>query len=103
VGILERELSQGCRLIEIPDLGHTSPDSIAEGLDFLDAPRGRKSEVSNSPAKASATSMLQPIKAEMKSSPAKAQRLFTQLWENHPELRENQDVLDVLSQLETLS
>jgi hypothetical protein len=101
---LEKELVLGCKLIEMPGVGHAPPSSIAEGLDYLDAPRASGPDKSSrgSSLGLSASSALAPVESAVPANPARARTLFAQLWENHPELRADPLMADMLKRLETL-
>ena len=99
---LEKELALGCKLFEIQDLGHGTPPGIADGLDFLDSPRNTKSSTTKSTSAGDAESALAPLRPLLTADPVRARLMFTQLWENHPDLREDPALLDVLAKLEAL-
>jgi predicted esterase len=87
----------GSKLHEIEGMGHAGPPSIAEYLDFVDAPRGGAAG-----GTFAAENYLAGVRRAMASDPERGRAAMVQLWNNHPEAHTHPDVLALLKEMEAL-
>lgn len=93
---LVKDFKMGSKLHEIEGMGHAAPPSIAEYLDFVNAPRGAAA------GGFVAGNYLTGVRSAMAISPERGNAAMLQLWTNHPEARSSPEVLDLLKKMEAV-